>query len=159
MKIPTTIPPWHNYTGPSRKSRDFSAIPVTWLDWLSKAHDEAVASSTIIGTFKNTRKESLQNMNADIMFGLTYFITGGAVTLFAALGLFYSMPWIFHIPSVITLLIPLYINWYSTENKWLRPLFMIGNSVVDLIVGAFGIVFLFIPNIVLNAINWLRGGA
>ena len=66
-----TIPPWHNYTGPSRKSRDYSLPPVTCLDAISKAHDRAVKSKTVIGAF-GTSEQSQAAIDADWQFIKSY---------------------------------------------------------------------------------------
>lgn len=67
-----TIPPWHQYTGSSRKCEDFSKPGVTPLDCISKVHDQNVKSSTIKGTFKNSIKQSEGNIQADWQFIKSY---------------------------------------------------------------------------------------
>jgi len=62
-----TIPPWHNYTGPSRKG-DFSLPGVTALDEISKEHGKSVKSKTIVDTFNNTIEQSKGNIKADWNF-------------------------------------------------------------------------------------------
>lgn len=123
-----TMPWWHNFTGPYRKAKSCSEPGVTWLDEISKQHDQDCigGSEWVFGAFKS-QKTSKRNIRADFMFIINY---------------------VFFVTSAIVI----NIQKAGSKNIFARVGVAIGNTVVDMIVGAFGCI-VFTLNIFLNSIN------
>ena len=135
-----TIPFWHKYTGPRRHSKDFKLPGVSWLDDVSKQHDKDCrgGSEWLLGVFKST-KTSRQNIKADGVFIINYLF-------YATSSIVVNIQKMWD-PSI------LYVIGIKTDiNIFARIGLAVGQTVVDLIVGAFGCC-IFVLNIILNGAN------